>query len=270
MDLGLDGKGAVVTGAGGAICGSIADALAAEGVRVALWDLSLEAAQRRSRAIQDVGGSGVGIECDVTSREQVIAASRESLKRLGQIDILINGAGGSRPETTTGNTLEFFDLQTKDMERVMSLNYFSAVVPSQIVGRHFAERGRGAIINISSIAGIHPVTRALSYSDGKAATNSFTEWLAVHMAQNYSPRIRVNAIAPGFILTEQNRFLLIDEKTGEMSARGRQVVETVPMARYGVPEEIVGAALWLASESAGFVTGTVIPIDGGLTAFLGV
>jgi len=156
------------------------------------------------------------------------------------------------------------------MKAVLSLNYLSAVIPSQVVGRIFAEKKSGVIINISSIAGILPLTRAISYSDGKAATNSFTRWLAVHMAQEYSPNIRVNAIAPGFMLTEQNRFLLVDEKTGEITERGQQILKNVPMGCYGNPHEVVGAALWLVSDMASFVTGAVIPIDGGYSAFSGV
>ncbi|MFP4430854.1 MAG: SDR family oxidoreductase [Spirochaetaceae bacterium] len=270
MDLGLKGKSVIVTGAGGAICGKIAEGFAAEGANVAVWDISLEAAERQKDAITETGGRAIAVDCDATSREDVEAAFRATLSEFGTVEALVNGAGGSRKETTTSDELTFFDFRTEDLDRVMALNYLSAVIPSQVVGRHFSDQDGGSIVNISSIAGIHPVTRALSYSNGKAATNSFTEWLAVHMAQNYSGKIRVNAVAPGFILTEQNRFLLIDQKTGNMSPRGQQVVDTVPMARYGAPEEIVGAALWLSSASASFVTGTIIPVDGGLTAFLGV
>ena len=270
MELGLRGKSAIVTGAGGAICGKIAEALCEEGAQVAVWDISKEAAANKQKAIEARGGTAMAIACDATSRDSVEQAFATTLESFRTVQILVNGAGGSRKETTTSEELEFFDFQTPDLEKVMALNYLSAVIPAQIVGRHFAANGEGSIINISSIAGIHPVTRALSYSNGKAATNSFTEWLAVHMAQNYSSRIRVNSIAPGFILTEQNRFLLIDQKTGEMSPRGKQVVSTVPMARYGSPDEIVGAALWLASDAASFVTGAIIPVDGGITAYLGV
>ncbi len=270
MDLGLKGKSVIVTGAGGAICGKIAEGFAAEGANVAVWDISLEAAERQRDAITETGGRAIAVDCDATSRDGVEAAFQATLSEFGTVEALVNGAGGSRKETTTSDELEFFDFQTDDLNKVMALNYLSAVIPSQVVGRHFADQDGGSIVNISSIAGILPVTRALSYSNGKAATNSFTEWLAVHMAQNYTGKIRVNAIAPGFILTEQNRFLLIDAKTGNMSPRGQQVVDTVPMARYGAPEEIVGAALWLSSAAASFVTGTIIRVDGGLTAFLGV
>jgi len=186
------------------------------------------------------------------------------------VDILINGAGGSRKEATTSHELEFFDIKPEVLCEVMHLNYLSAVIPSQEVGRIFAWKKSGVILNISSIAGILPLTRAIAYSNGKAATNSFTRWLAVYMAQNFSPEIRVNSIAPGFVLTQQNRFLLMDEKTGKFTERGRKVLASTPMNRLGEPSEIVGAALWLVSEKASFVTGAVIPVDGGFSAYSGV
>jgi len=152
----------------------------------------------------------------------------------------------------------------------VALNYLSAVLPSQAVAPGFARRGRGVILNIASIAGLKPLTRAVAYSNGKAALVSFTQWLAVHMAQEYSRDIRVNALAPGFVLTDQNRFLLIDETTGEPTERGRRIIASVPMARYATPGEMVGAALWLVSDAAAFVTGAVIPVDGGFSASSGV
>jgi NAD(P)-dependent dehydrogenase (short-subunit alcohol dehydrogenase family) len=156
------------------------------------------------------------------------------------------------------------------MTQVFQQNYMGTVVSSQLVAKEFIKNNSGVIINISSIAGILPLTRAITYSDAKAAVNSFTRWLAVHMAQNYSVNIRVNAIAPGFILTNQNRFLLMDEQSGELTERGRQIFQSVPMARFGKVEEIADAVLWLLSEKASFITGAVIPVDGGYTAFSGV
>ena len=270
MDYHLEGKIAAITGAGGAICGEIAKAFAAEGIAVAIWDISLNAARKMRDEIRSAGGNALAVECDACEETSVASALEETLSHYGTVDILINGAGGSRKETTTSNELAFFDINPQDMKAVLTLNYLSAVIPSQAVGRIFVEKKSGVILNISSIAGILPLTRAISYSDGKAAVNSFTRWLAVHMAQNYSPHIRVNAIAPGFMLTEQNRFLLIDEKTGEMTERGKQILKNVPAARYGEPLEIVGAALWLVSDTASFITGAVIPIDGGYSAFSGV
>jgi NAD(P)-dependent dehydrogenase (short-subunit alcohol dehydrogenase family) len=266
----LENKIAIVTGAGGAICGEVAAALAQEGVEVAILDLSLDAAKRKAQEIAAAGGSAIAVQCDVTDKESVTAAVASVLAAYGTVDILINGAGGSRKESTTSPDLKFFDIDTQSLMSTVALNYISAVVPSQVVGRIFAEKEAGTILNISSIAGTCPLTCAVGYSSGKAALNNFTQWLAVHMAQSYSPKIRVNAIAPGFMLTQQNRFLLVDEQTGEMTERAKRVLANVPMGRYGCPQEIVGAALWLVSDAASFVTGAVVPVDGGFTAFSGV
>lgn len=270
MDLNLGGKIAVITGAGGAIGGEIAKALAGEGAAVSIWDLSLDSAKARADEIIASGGLAQALECDATDRNCVAESTQAVLDEFGTIDILINCAGGSLRNATTSPDLTFFDIDSEALSSGIALNYTSAVIPSQAVGKVFAEQESGVILNISSIAGICPLTRAIAYSNGKAAVNSFTQWLAVHMASNYSPSIRVNAIAPGFMLTNQNRFLLVDEITGEMTDRGKQIISHVPLSRYGEPGELVGAALWLVSDSASFVTGAVIPIDGGFTAFSGV
>ncbi|MHB9036978.1 MAG: SDR family oxidoreductase [Armatimonadota bacterium] len=270
MKYNLEGKVAVVTGAGGAICGEIAAALAQQGNRVAVFDISLDAAQRKSKEIIAADGDAIAVQCDVTDKDSVSSAVESVLAQYDTVDILVNGAGGSRKESTTSSDLEFFDIASDSLISTVALNYIGAVIPSQVVGRIFAQKKSGVILNISSIAGICPLTRAVGYSNGKAALNSFTQWLAVHMAQNYAPDIRVNAIAPGFMLTEQNRFLLVNEHTGDMTERARQILANVPMSRYGVPREIVGAALWLVSDEASFVTGAVVPVDGGFTAFSGV
>lgn len=270
MDLGLDGKVAVVTGGGGSICGEIVKALSEEGARTAVWDLDLQAARAGVESLPGGAGEALAVQCDVLDRKSVERACERTVGRFGTVDILVNGAGGSRPEATTSPDLAFFDIGADDLSGVVSLNYLSAVIPSQVIGRLFAGKNAGVILNISSVAGIRPLTRALGYSNGKAATNSFTRWLAVHMAREYSPAIRVNAIAPGFILTEQNRFLLMDEETGGFTERGKKILGFVPMARLGKPEEIVGAALWVVSERAGFVTGAVVVVDGGFSAYAGV
>ncbi|MFW6137999.1 MAG: SDR family oxidoreductase [Spirochaetota bacterium] len=269
MDLNLKDRVAVVTGGGGAICGEIAEALAKEGAAAAVWDISLEKAAKTADRITKNGGRSMGIECNVLDKESVNRALDESLSRFNTVDILINGAGGSRKEATTSPDLEFFDIDPGPLCKVLNLNYLSAVIPSQAVGRVFASKKQGVILNISSIAGLRPLTRSIAYSNGKAATNSFTRWLAVHMAQNFSPRIRVNAIAPGFVLTDQNRFLLVDEGGG-FTERGKKIIGFVPMERLGQPAEIVGAALWLVSDRASFVTGAVVPVDGGFSAYSGV
>jgi NAD(P)-dependent dehydrogenase (short-subunit alcohol dehydrogenase family) len=270
MDLNLKWKVSVVTGGGGAICGEIATALAREGSIVAIWDLSSELALKKAREIEALGGKCIPLECDVLDRQNVKSALEKTLSAFQTVDILINGAGGSRREATTSSRLAFFDIDPDVLCRVMHLNYLSAVIPSQEVGRIFAEKKAGVILNISSVAGIRPLTRAIAYSNGKAATNSFTRWLAVYMAQNFSPSIRVNAIAPGFVLTEQNRFLLLDQETGKFTRRGEKILRSTPMKRLGEPSEIVGAALWLVSNMASFITGAVVPVDGGFTAYSGV
>lgn len=266
----LNGKVAVVTGAGGALCGAISAALARLGVKVAILDISADACKAKADAIRGDGGQAIAVECNALDKAQVQSAIDQVVAAYGTVDILINGAGGSRKEATTSPDQPFFGMAPDDISSVLALNYMSAVIPSQVVGEIFAQKKSGVILNITSIAGISPLTNAIGYSNGKAAANSFTQWLAVHMAKNYSPDIRVNAIAPGFVLTTQNRFLMIDEKTGEWTARAKAVVENVPMARFGKPEEIVGAVLWLVSDSASFVTGAIVPVDGGYSAFSGV
>jgi NAD(P)-dependent dehydrogenase (short-subunit alcohol dehydrogenase family) len=265
----LKGKRAIVTGGGGAICGEIARALAGEGTSVAIWDLSGEAGRAKLDGLPPTHPPGLALACDVLDRESVRRALRETLAAFGTVDILVNGAGGSRAEATTSPQLSFFDIPVEALQGVLSLNYLSAVIPSQEVGRVFAEKKAGTILNIASVAGLRPLTRSIAYSNGKAATVSFTAWLAVHMAREYSPAIRVNAVAPGFLLTDQNRFLLLNE-AGLPSERGRRILEMVPMQRLGRPEEIAGAALYLVSEQARFVTGAVLTVDGGFTASPGV
>jgi NAD(P)-dependent dehydrogenase (short-subunit alcohol dehydrogenase family) len=235
-----------------------------------IWDLSREAGDACAAEIRRSGGDAIAIRCDVTDKKSVEDALRETMSRFGTVDILVNGAGGGRKEATTSTGLAFFDLAVEDMKRTVDLNYLSAVIPSQAIGRIFAEKKVGIIVNVSSIVGEKPITRSISYCNAKSAVNNFTRWLAVHMATNYSPAIRVNAIAPGFVLTAQNRFLLIDEKTGAPTERTHQMINHVPMARLGEPQEMVGAVLWLVSDWARFVTGVVIPVDGGFTAFSGV
>lgn len=267
---GLAGKTAVVTGAGGAICGAIARGLAGAGAQVAIWDLSVETGTRQAEGIEQAGGRAVALACDVTKRAEVERSAEETLAAFGAVHILVNGAGGSRKEATTSADLPFFDITTKGLMDTVGLNYIGTVIPCQVIGRLFAEQGRGAVLNIASVGGVKPLTRAVGYSNAKTAVVSFTEWLAVHMAKEYNPRIRVNALAPGFVLTDQNRFLLVDEKTGEPTDRGQRIRQEVPMGRYGEPEEMVGAALWLVSDAATYVTGAVVPVDGGLLASLGV
>ena len=265
-------KNAVVTGAGGAIGGEIARGLASAGAKVAIWDISEEAGQKKADEINSDSPEGevIAVQCDAMSKDSVAGALEKTLDKFKTVHHLLNGAGGSHPTTTTSSELEFFDIDPENVRRVIDLNYLTSVIPSQAIGRVFAKNKAGAVVNITSIGGGLPLGRALAYSNGKAAADSFTRWLAVHMASTYSPNIRVNAIAPGFMITNQNRFLLLDEQTEQLTERGETVVSNVPMRRFGDPTEIVGAVLWLLSDHATFVTGAVIPVDGGFSANCGV
>ncbi len=268
--FGLDGKVAVVTGGGGALCGTLSRALASAGAQVAVLDLSPEAAGATAGDVRDRGGVAVAVPCDVLDRGSLERAAGTVLERFGRVDLLINGAGGNRREATTSADLPFFDLPEDAVQWVFNLNFLGTFMASQVFGRHMADQGEGAILNVSSMNAIRPLTRIPAYSAAKAAVSNFTQWLAVHMAQEYSPRLRVNALAPGFFLTDQNRFLLTEEATGDLTARGRTIIEHTPAARFGQPEDLVGTCLWLLSAGAAFVTGVVVPVDGGFSAYGGV
>ncbi|NQU27160.1 MAG: SDR family oxidoreductase, partial [Candidatus Marinimicrobia bacterium] len=206
----------------------------------------------------------------VLDRDSLDQAADQILARFKQIDILVNGAGGNHPKSTTGVDQPFFDLPADAFRFVSDLNLLGTVLPSQVFGKIFADAKTGVILNISSMNAFRPLTKIPAYSAAKAAVSNFTQWLAVHMAQEYSRSIRVNAIAPGFFLTDQNRFLLTDKDTGELTARGKTILTHTPMKRFGNPEDLIGAVLWLLSPAAKFVTGVVVPIDGGFSAFSGV
>jgi NAD(P)-dependent dehydrogenase (short-subunit alcohol dehydrogenase family) len=265
----ISGKVAAVTGGGGIIGGAMALELARHGVKVAVLDLREDAARGLVGEIEKAGGEGLAVGANVLDRESMAEAGRVIEDRLGAIDILVNGAGGNKKEATTSDDLSFFDLPADALEFVIDLNLMGSVIPSQLIGRRMAERKEGCIVNISSMNSIRPLTRIVGYSAAKAAVNNFTQWLAVHVARNYSPDIRVNAIAPGFFETAQNRFLLRDE-SGGLTERGRQILDHTPQARFGEPADLMGALLWLVSPAARFVTGIVVPVDGGFSAYSGV
>jgi NAD(P)-dependent dehydrogenase (short-subunit alcohol dehydrogenase family) len=263
-------KVAVITGGGGVLCSVLARALAQCGANVVLLDINLPAAEKVADEIRTQGGQAIAIQADVLDKESLLTAAQQVTEALGHIDILINGAGGNKKEATTSDELSFFDLPADAIRWVFDLNFMGTLLPSQIFGRHMVKQGSGCIINISSMAAFRPLTRTVAYSPAKAAVSNFTQWLAVHISQNYSDRIRVNAIAPGFFLTEQNRFLLVDEQTGELTERGQAIIDHTPIGRFGDPEDLIGAVLWLLSDGASFMHGAVIPIDGGFSAFSGV
>ncbi len=266
----FSGAVAVVTGGGGVLCSAMARALAGAGAKVAVLDIKPDAAEKVADAIRAAGGEALGVGCDVLDRASVEAAAEKTVAAFGRVDILINGAGGNKPQATTGAEASFFDLPADALRWVFDLNLMGVVLPSQVFGKLMARQKHGVILNIASMNAIRPLTRIPAYSAAKAGVANFTQWLAVHMAQEYSPDIRVNAIAPGFFLTDQNRFLLTEKNSGELTPRGRTILDHTPMKRFGAPEDLMGTMLWLLSPASAFVTGIIVPVDGGYSAFGGV
>ncbi len=271
----LSGKRVAITGGGGELCGAMADTLADHGAMIAVLDISPERAGAKAEAINQRGGRAIGFAADVISREAMQSASERISEEFGGLDILINGAGGNHPQATTSDTSSFFDLPASALQKVFELNCMGTILPCQVLGKLMLDSVMssgeyGNIINISSMNAARPLSRIPAYSAAKAAVSNFTQWLAVHMAQNYTPRIRVNAMAPGFFLTEQNRFLLIDDKTDELTPRGKTIIEHTPAGELGAAKDLISTLLWLLDPASHFVTGIVVPIDGGFSAFSGV
>lgn len=275
----LNGKVAVVTGGGGILCSVMSKAIAECGAKVAILDLRKDAADKVAAEINAAGGTAMGIACNVLDRASIEEANKILIDAFGPCDILLNGAGGNNPKATTDNetmTKELFDnadmktfysLDPKGIEFVFNLNFLGSLLPTQVFTQAMAKSGHGCVINISSMNAFKPLTKIPAYSAAKAAVSNFTQWLAVHMAPC---GIRVNAIAPGFFLTDQNRALLTTPDGG-LTPRSHKILNHTPMGKFGTPEDLIGALLWLISdEAAGFVTGTVIPIDGGFSAYSGV
>ena len=263
-------KAIAVTGGAGVLCGAMAKALAKRGARICLVDCDAMRANQVCKEIEKDGGFALPVEANVLEKEAIKEALFYAVESFGKIDALINGAGGNKKEATCAPPTTFFDLPTEAMRWVFDINCLGTILPSQVFGKHFAEKSEGVIINIASMNAYRPLTNIAAYSSAKAAIVNFTQWLAVYMAQRHSPNIRVNAIAPGFFLTQQNRYLLVDEKTGEQTPRGKLIIDHTPMGRYGEPVDLVGTVIWLLSDAAKFVTGTTVPIDGGFSAFSGV
>jgi NAD(P)-dependent dehydrogenase (short-subunit alcohol dehydrogenase family) len=257
---------AVVTGGAGVLCAAMCQALAQAGVKVAVLDLRPEAALALAA---ELGNGAIGLACNVLDKASVEAAAAQVLDIFGRVDILINGAGGNNPRATTRPDLSFFDLPAEALRSVFDLNLLGTILPCQVFGRIMAAQKAGVIVNISSMNAFRPLTRIPAYSAAKAGLSNFTQWLAVHMAQEYSPTIRVNAIAPGFFVGEQNQRLLLNED-GTLTPRGLQIQSHTPMGRFGVPEDLLGTLLWLVSPASAFVTGIIVPVDGGFSAYSGV
>lgn len=273
-------KTIVVTGAGGVLCSALAIALAEKGHNLAVLDLRKEAALKVAKEIKQNGGQALGIEVDVLKKSSLVKAKETINSTFGPCDILLNGAGGNHPLGTTSkpfldleemtstnhDTKSFFDLDVSGIQFTFNLNFIGTLLPSQVFAKDMLGREGCSILNISSMNAFTPLTKIPAYSAAKAAVSNFTQWLAVHFSK---VNIRVNALAPGFFLTDQNRSLLTN-KDGSLTARGNQIIEQTPMGKFGEPKDLVSTTLWLCDDKSSFVTGVVIPIDGGFSAYSGV
>lgn len=273
-------KTVVLTGAGGVLCSTLAKALAKQGNKIAVLDLRKEAADKVAEEIIEAGGKAIGVAANVLEKDSLVEAKKAVNSAFGKVDILVNGAGGNHPLGTTSNpffemedlnnTTEgfktFFDLDPKGIEFTFNLNFLGTLIPTQVFGEDMVGRDGCSVLNISSMNAFTPLTKIPAYSGAKAAVSNFTQWLAVHFSK---VGIRVNALAPGFFLTDQNRSLLTNTD-GSLTQRGQQIIDQTPMNRYGEPEDLVGTTLWLCGDGAKFVTGVVVPIDGGFAAYSGV
>jgi NAD(P)-dependent dehydrogenase (short-subunit alcohol dehydrogenase family) len=269
----LNDKNAVVLGGGGILGTSMAEGLAEAGANVAICDLRAEIAQHLAKKIEsEYDVKTKGYELDAMNIDSLKSVCSAIMKEFNSINILVNAVGGNIKEASTSETQSFFDLSNVALQKVIDLNLMAgAILPSQIFGREMAySSGDASIINISSMNYYRPLTRTPGYSAAKAAVSNFTQWLAVDLAQNYGEKIRVNAIAPGFFLTDQNRYLLTVPETGELKPRGNKIIQHTPMGRFGQPADLIGTLIWLASDASKFVTGITIPVDGGFSAYSGV
>lgn len=268
----LSGKNAVVMGGGGVLGTDLAKGLASAGANVAICDMNLENAKKVANELNSKNVMVKGYHVDAIDIGSIKELNTKIKKDFDHIDILINAVGGNMKSGTTSDTVSFFDLPHDAMQKVVDLNLMAgAILPSQVIGKEIANnKNGGVIINISSMNYYRPLTRTPGYSAAKAAVSNFTQWLAVDLAREYGKKIRVNAIAPGFFLTAQNRFLLTDPQTGDLTKRGQQIIDHTPAARFGDPEDLIGTLIWLVSDASKFVTGIIVPVDGGFSSFSGV
>lgn len=265
----LEGKVALITGGAGVLGGAMAMGLSNAGAKVAVLSRTKSKVDLKAKEINDAGGEALALAADVLDIDQLERAKEELLQKWGRLDILINCAGGNMKGATIMPEQDVFDLSLDDFSSVTDLNLKGTVIPTMVFGKILSERKKGAIINISSMAADRTITRVVGYSAAKAAVNNFTKWMAVEMINKHGDGIRVNAIAPGFFIAEQNRSLLLQDN-GELTSRGQTIVNNTPMKRFGKPEELVSTLLWLCSDESSFVTGIVVPVDGGFSAFSGV
>ncbi len=265
------GKTFAVTGGAGALGSDVVVALAGCGAIVMILDIRLGGvAAIKERLEARLVGRVDAVEVNVMNRDSLAAAGKAIKERFGPLYGLVNAAGGNNPRATVNPTMSYFDIPEEALRFVLDLNILGTMMPCQILARQMVETGEGVILNYSSMNAYRPLTNIAAYSASKAAITNFTAWLAVYMAQNFSGKIRVNAIAPGFFLGEQNRFLMVDKDTGGWTPRGQKVIDHTPMGRLGNPEDLLGCVLWLLSPASSFVTGITVPVDGGFSAYAGV
>jgi NAD(P)-dependent dehydrogenase (short-subunit alcohol dehydrogenase family) len=275
----LNGKVCVITGGGGVIGAVLANGLANVGAKVAILDLKKEFADIVADEInKNTNSEAIGVEANVLDKKSLENAKKVIVEKFGQVDILINGAGGNSPKATTKDEFitdknidslndTFFGLELEGFQKVFDLNFLGTLLPTMVFAKEMVERKSGVILNVSSMNAFRPLTKIPAYSAAKSSINNFTEWLAVHFAKM---NVRVNAVAPGFFLTNQNRFLLVDENTNELTARGKKIIDNTPMGKFGEVEDLVGGTLFLLSDVSSFITGVVLPIDGGFNIYSGV
>ncbi len=265
----IKNKVAVLTGGAGILAGEMAKGFLNTGAKVVLLDINEENLNKKIASLKNESNEIIGLRCNVLDEQNLIDIKDKILKKFGQLDILVNAAGGNMKGATIGLNQTIFDLHLDDFRKVTDLNFVGTVLPTLIFGKEMSEKKSGSIINISSMATFRSITRVVGYSAAKSAVDNFTKWMAVELALKFGSGIRVNAIAPGFLLTEQNRTLLTEED-GSLTQRGKDVIHMTPFKRFGDPSELVGSVLWLAGDASKFVTGTIIPIDGGFSIFSGV
>jgi len=265
----LEGKTAVITGGAGVLGSVIAKGLGKAGAKIAICDIIN--AEKIATELELEGITAKGYYLDILDIEKIKVCKDEVIRDFSKVDILLNAAGGNIKEATTSEELSFFDLPLPSLEKVIGLNLFGgSILPCQVFGKYMVKNKEGgSIINISSMSAFRPLTRTAGYSAAKAAVSNFTQWLANHFAQEYNNKLRVNAIAPGFLLTQQNRYLLLDENKN-LTPRAKSIISHTPMGKFGDPEDLIGACIWLASDASKFVTGIIVPIDGGFNAYSGV
>lgn len=266
----IGGKRIAITGGAGVLGREMCISLAARGAKICIVDYNDIRANELAKEIEASGGFAIPVRANVLEKESLEEAFVCAAESLGGLDVLINGAGGNKKEATCTPQNNFFDLPADALRWVLDLNCLGTILPSQVFGRAFAQQKYGTIVNIASMNAFRPLTNIAAYSAAKAAIKNFTEWLATYMAMNFSPEIRVNGIAPGFFISEQNRFLLTDLTSGQLTPRGQQVIAHTPMHRFGNPTDLVGTLIWLISDASKFVTGVTVPVDGGFNAYSGV